>query len=47
MKESFRYEDVPISDWSVLTEPNTLTGEIRQITTIAGKIQKTIKSVML
>jgi hypothetical protein len=42
MKESFRYEDVPISDWSVLTEPNTLTGEIRQITTIAGKITEEI-----
>ncbi|MCZ6501867.1 MAG: hypothetical protein O6945_05045 [Gammaproteobacteria bacterium] len=34
--------DIPIGKYDVLTEANPLTGEIKQITRIAGKIQETI-----
>lgn len=36
------FRDIPISDWTVITEPNPVTGEIKQITTIAGKITEEI-----
>jgi hypothetical protein len=34
------YKDIPIGDFKVVAEPNLLTGEIRLITQIAGKIQE-------
>jgi len=42
MSGNWTYKDIPISDWAVLTEPNAVTGEIRQITTIAGKVTEEI-----
>lgn len=42
MSDEWSYDDIPISKYSVLTEPNLYTGEIKQITKIAGKIQEEI-----
>ena len=43
MKDSnWSYKDIPISNYHVLTEPNPVTGEIKQITEIAGKITEEI-----
>lgn len=36
------YDDIPISRYKVITEPNPVTGEIRQITKIAEKITEEI-----
>ena len=42
MSNEWSYNDIPISDFKVITEPNLITGEIKQITEIAGKIQTEI-----
>jgi hypothetical protein len=41
-KDTWSYKDIPIGDYSVVTEPNLVTGEIKQITTIAGRISEEI-----
>ena len=40
--EPWGYKDIPISDYNVITEPNPVTGEIKQITTIAQRITEEI-----
>lgn len=40
--DEWSYKDIPISDYNVWTEPNLITGEIKQITTIAGKVVEEI-----
>jgi hypothetical protein len=40
MTESWSYNDVPISKFKVKAEPDTVTGEIKVITNIAGKIRE-------
>jgi len=40
--DSWQYDDIPISKFKIVTEPNLVTGEIKQITTIAGRIQEEI-----
>lgn len=42
MTSEWSYQDVPISKFNVVTEPNPLTGEIKQIATIAGKVTEEI-----
>ncbi len=43
MKNSdWKYEDIPLNKYGVVTEPDLISGEIKQITTIAGKIQEEI-----
>jgi hypothetical protein len=42
MGDNWSYDDIPLSRYSVLTEPNLITGEINQITRIAGRIQEEI-----
>lgn len=34
--------DLPIGDFKVTTEPNPITGEIKQITEVAGRIQERV-----
>lgn len=38
--ESFSYTDIPIGDFQVIAEPNPLTGEIKLITKIAGRVRE-------
>jgi len=40
VKDEWSYNDIPISDFQVIAEPNLLTGEIKLITKIAGKIRE-------
>lgn len=40
--DSWQHDDIPIGKFNVLTEPNPVTGEIKQITDIAGKITEEI-----
>ena len=42
MGDDWTYDDIPIGKYKVLTEPNPYTGEIKQITNIAGKIREEI-----
>ena len=42
MADEWTVEDLPIGDFKVTTEPNPLSGEIRQITEIAGRIQERV-----
>ena len=42
MKNEWTYKDIPIHKFKVVTEPNLVTGEIKQITEIAGKITEEI-----
>lgn len=44
MIDEWKIEDVPIElqDWSVIAEPNTLTGEIRVMTRLMGKVREQI-----
>jgi hypothetical protein len=39
---NWSYEDIPLSKFNVVTTPNLVTGEIHQITRIAGKITEEI-----
>jgi hypothetical protein len=38
--DSWQLDDLPIGKFQVIAEPNPLTGEIKLITEIAGKIQE-------
>ena len=38
----WEYQDIPLSKFTVVTEPDLYSGEIKQITTIAGRIQEEI-----
>ena len=38
--DSWQTDDIPISQFQVIAEPNLLTGEIKLITTIAGRVQE-------
>jgi hypothetical protein len=38
--DSWQYDDIPISKFRVVAEPNPLTGEIKIITNIAGKVRE-------
>jgi hypothetical protein len=40
MTDNWSYNDVPISKFKVKAEPDTVTGEIKVITNIAGKIRE-------
>jgi hypothetical protein len=40
MMDSWSYNDVPISKFKVVAEPNSITGEIKIITNIAGKVRE-------
>lgn len=42
MTDNWTIEDLPIGRFNVTTEPNPVTGEIRQITEIAGRIQERV-----
>jgi hypothetical protein len=42
MDSNWSYKDVPLHDYKVVTEPNLITGEIKIITDIMGKIQEEI-----
>ena len=42
MTNDWSYDDVPIGKFNIITEPNPVTGEIKQITDIAGKITEEI-----
>ena len=42
MNDDWEIKDIPISNYNVITEPNPVTGEIKQITNIAGKITEEI-----
>lgn len=39
---NWTYKDVPLSNYKIVTEPNLITGEIKIITEIMGKIQEEI-----
>ena len=38
--DSWQEDDIPISNFQVIAEPNLVTGEIKLITTIAGRVQE-------
>ena len=38
--DSWKTDDIPISSFKVIAEPNPVTQEIKIITNIAGKIQE-------
>ena len=38
--DSWQMEDIPISKFKVVAESNTVNGEIKIITNIAGKVQE-------
>ena len=38
--DNWSYQDIPISKFSVVAEPNSITGEIKIITNIAGRVQE-------
>ena len=40
--DSWQFDDIPIGKYNVITEPNHVTGEIKQITEIADKITEEI-----
>lgn len=40
--DSWQYDDVPIGKFNITTTADKLSGEIRQITDIAGKITEEI-----
>jgi hypothetical protein len=40
MSEEWSYNDIPITDWTVLTEPNPADGTIRQVTRVAARTQE-------
>lgn len=40
--DNWQIEGIPIGKYNVVTEPNPVTGEIKQITEIAGRIQEEI-----
>lgn len=42
VSSNWSYQDIPIHKFQVITEPNLITGEIKQITDIAGKITEEI-----
>lgn len=42
MSHDWTFKDIPIHDYKVITEPNPVTGEIKQITEIAGRISEEI-----
>jgi hypothetical protein len=42
MTNEWQYNDIPLSKFKVLTEPDPISGDIRQITDIAGKISEEI-----
>lgn len=46
MVDEWKIEDLPIGEASVITEPNPITGEIKQIVGVAGKQQERIIQTM-
>jgi hypothetical protein len=38
--DNWQYDDIPISKFKVKAEPDSVTGEIKVITNIAGKIRE-------
>ena len=39
---NWEYRDIPLTNYKVVTEPNPVTGEIKIITEIMGKIEEEI-----
>lgn len=42
MSDDWNMENIPIGKVKVVTEPNPVTGEIKQITNVMGQIQKQV-----
>lgn len=40
MSSNWHYRDIPITDWTVLTEPDPVSGTIRQVTRIANRTRE-------